>query len=122
LVRIDNRLGEHPAADKRLQSIYLSPETQQDEPASLGELQHLYQRAFYAASSTRGDVQDLLQSLEVEALSAQPFLYLISPDAQVPAVFTTDQNPANIARDISIFIQRADSRQSNPAEQTRGDS
>ncbi len=107
LTRVSNRLRQYPHAAQALQWFYLSTDPQHDDDKRLGELQQHYQRFFRAAAASPAALQALLDALGAEPSGAAPALYLIDPQGEVPALFTTPGDAANIARDIDTFVRGA---------------
>jgi len=106
--RIHNRLGEHPGLREAVRPLLISPDPERDSAERLQQTVGHYNPDLLTAAGTKTDLAELLAALGTDHGHArrQPAtLYLLDPQVQVPALFTAEQEPAAVARDIREIIQ-----------------
>ena len=107
LTRIYNRLAVHPAIQRDLKLLLLSPNPLVDTPERLRDTVHAYNPDLNAAAGRPEDLAGLFAALGVDDTTADdPALYLLDPQGRALAVFTTNDDPATIAEDLRA-IQEA---------------
>jgi cytochrome oxidase Cu insertion factor (SCO1/SenC/PrrC family) len=104
MTRIHNRLAEYRKLQDALQPILLSPDPELDSADRLLDTIHAYNPALTAAAGAGQDLRALMAVLGVQADNPSS-LYLIDPQGSALALFTTDQDPAAVARDIRLILQ-----------------
>lgn len=113
LSRIHNRLGEYPGLQETLRPLLISPAPEQDTPERLRDTVYAYNPALSAARGTETELRELLEALGAPSTAAgidpqrPAALYLLDPEVRVLALFTADQDPAAVARDIRLLLETA---------------
>ncbi len=113
LSRIYNRLGEYPGLQETLRPLLISPDPEQDTLDRLRDTVHNYNPALSAARGAETDLRELLAALSVPSTTEgidpdrPATLYLLDPEVKVLALFTADQDPAAVARDIRLILEAA---------------
>lgn len=113
LNRIHNRLGEYPGLQETLRPLLISPDPEQDTLNRLRDTVHQYNPALSAAQGVETDLRELLAALSLPSSTEgidpdhPTVLYLLDPEVRVLALFTADQDPAAVARDIRLILESA---------------
>lgn len=105
LNRIHNRLAAHPDIQQGLHPLLLSSAPDRDTAERLEQTVLAYNPAMNAAAGNPEALAGLFSALGVaQAPDTEPALYLLDPEARALAVFTSNGDPATIARDLGAIM------------------
>lgn len=102
LVQVHNRLILEPETQKMLQFLYLPLHT----PRTQSEMLYQQSSGFFTLTGEPDKVNEIFDQLGVDPNLDNFSLYLVDPAGMLQALFTSEQDAATIAQDITSIISQ----------------